>query len=38
VRAELIAALNPGVKVVPARTMLLGLAQARGFTYELIGG
>ena len=38
VRAELIAGLNPGVKLVPAHTMLLGLAQEHGCTYESIGG
>lgn len=32
-RAELIAGLNPGVHVVPAHSMLTGLAQERGFTY-----
>lgn len=37
VREELIAGLNAGVKLVPAHTMLLGLAQERGFTYEQIG-
>jgi hypothetical protein len=37
VRAELIAGLNPGVKLVPAHTMLLGLAQERGCTYEQVG-
>ena len=31
---ELRPALNPGVIVVPAHTMLLGLAQERGFTYQ----
>lgn len=33
-RAELIAGLNPGVKLIPAHTMLLGLAQEHGCTYE----
>jgi hypothetical protein len=37
VRADLLANLNPGVKLVPAHTMLLGLVQERGFTYEQIG-
>lgn len=37
VRAELVASLNPGVKLVPAHTMLLGLAQEHGCTYEQIG-
>lgn len=34
VRADFVAGLNPWVKLVPAHTMLLGLAQERGFTYE----
>jgi hypothetical protein len=34
VRDELIAGFVPGVKLVPAHTMLLGLAQEHGFTYE----
>jgi len=34
VRAELIAGLNPGVRLVPAHTMALGLAQEHGCTYE----
>ena len=34
---ELIAGLNPGVKLVPAHTMALGLAQEHGCTYEQIG-
>ena len=38
VREELIGGLNPGVKLVPAHTMLLGLAQEKGCTYEAIGG
>ncbi len=33
-RAELIAGFNPGVRLIPAHTMLLGLAQEHGFTYE----
>ncbi len=37
VRAELIAGLNPGVKLIPAHTMLLGLAQEHGCAYEQIG-
>lgn len=37
VRAELIAGLLPGVYLVPAHTMALGLAQERGCTYEAIG-
>ena len=36
-RLELLAGLNPGVKLVPAHTMLLGLAQERGCTYEQLG-
>lgn len=34
VRADFVAGLNPWVKLVPAHTMLLGLVQERGFTYE----
>jgi len=34
VRAQLLAGLNPGVILVPAHTMLLGLVQERGCTYE----
>lgn len=37
VRADLLAGLNPGVKLVPAHTLLLGLCQERGCTYEQIG-
>jgi hypothetical protein len=33
-RAELVAGVNPGVRLVPAHTMALGLAQERGCTYE----
>ncbi len=33
VRAELIAGLNPGVHLVPAHVMAIGLAQEHGFTY-----
>jgi hypothetical protein len=33
---ELRAGLNPGVIVVPAHTMLLGVAQEKGFTYEVV--
>jgi intracellular sulfur oxidation DsrE/DsrF family protein len=33
VRAELAKGLNPGVKIVPAHSMAVGLAQERGFTY-----
>ncbi len=34
VRAELIAGLLPGVKLIPAHAMLIGLAQEHGCTYE----
>jgi hypothetical protein len=33
VRAELVDGLIPGVKVVPAHSMAVGLVQERGFTY-----
>jgi hypothetical protein len=33
IRAELAVGLNPGVKVVPAHSMAVGLVQERGFTY-----
>jgi hypothetical protein len=33
VRAELLAGLNPGVHLVPAHVMALGIAQEHGFTY-----
>ena len=33
VRADLIAGLNPGVRVVPSHMMALGLTQDRGFSY-----
>ncbi len=36
VKADLVASLLPGVVVVPAHTMLLGLAQERGCTYEKV--
>lgn len=36
IREELIAGLLPGVKLVPAHTMALGLAQEKGFTYEKV--
>jgi len=29
-----LAGLNPGVRLVPAHTMMIGLVQERGFTYE----
>ena len=34
VRAELLQGMMPGVHLVPAHTMLIGLAQEHGFTYE----
>jgi hypothetical protein len=34
--AELVAGLNPGVKLVPAATMLIGLAQEHGCAYESV--
>jgi hypothetical protein len=34
IRADLIAGLNPGVRFVPAHTMLIGLVQERKFTYQ----
>jgi hypothetical protein len=36
VYAELRAGLVPGVIVVPAHTMLVGLCQERGCTYEMV--
>jgi hypothetical protein len=36
VRADLIAGMMPGVRLVPAHTMALGLVQEKGFTYEKI--
>jgi hypothetical protein len=36
VRADLVAGLNPGVKVVPSHVMALGLVQERGLTYVKI--
>jgi intracellular sulfur oxidation DsrE/DsrF family protein len=33
VRAELVAGLNPGVKLVPSHSMAVGVVQERGFTY-----
>jgi intracellular sulfur oxidation DsrE/DsrF family protein len=33
VRADLVAGLNPGVRVVPSHVMALALFQERGFTY-----
>jgi hypothetical protein len=37
VRAELIAGLLPGVYLVPAHTMAIGLSQEHGCTYEALG-
>jgi len=37
VRAELIAGLLPGVTLVPAHTLAIGLAQEHGCTYEALG-
>ena len=34
VRADLLDGMMPGVHLVPAHTMLVGLAQEKGFTYE----
>ena len=36
VRADLIAGLNPGVRLVPAHVMAMGLVQERGVTYVKI--
>jgi hypothetical protein len=36
VRSELIAGFVPGVKLVPAHTLLVGLVQERGFTYQRV--
>jgi len=36
VRADLVAGLNPGVRVVPSHVMALGLVQERGATYVKI--
>jgi hypothetical protein len=33
VRAELVAGLNPGVRLVPSHVMAIGIAQEHGFTY-----
>jgi hypothetical protein len=30
------AGLNPGVLLVPAHTMLVGIVQEKGFTYEVV--
>jgi hypothetical protein len=34
VRADIVAGLLPGVRIVPAHTWAIGHAQERGFTYE----
>jgi hypothetical protein len=34
VRTDLLAGLNPGVRLVPAHTWAIGYVQERGFTYE----
>ena len=36
VRADLVAGLNPGVKLVPSHVMALGMVQERGATYVKI--
>ena len=36
VYAELVAGLNPGVRLVPANTMLIGLAQEHGCAYQAV--
>jgi hypothetical protein len=36
VRSELVAGLLPGVKLVPAHTMAIGLVQEKGCTYEKV--
>ena len=36
VYAELVAGLNPGVRLVPSNTMLVGLAQEHGCAYEFV--
>ena len=33
VRGELVAGLNPGVRLMPSHVMALALSQERGFTY-----
>ena len=33
---ELVAGLNPGVKLVPSNRMLVGLAQEHGCAYESV--
>jgi hypothetical protein len=36
VRKEIIAGFNPGVILVPAHTMLIGLCQERGCSYQML--
>lgn len=36
VREELVAGLNPGVRIVPAHSMALGLAQEHGCSYQKV--
>lgn len=36
VRTELIAGFLPGVKLIPAHTLLIGLVQERGCSYEMV--
>ena len=36
VRADLLAGLNPGVRLVPSHVMAMGLVQERGVTYVKI--
>ena len=36
VRADLLAGLNSGVRLVPSRVMAMGLVQERGLTYAKI--
>ena len=36
VRADLLAGLNPGVRLVPSHVMAMGLVQERGVTYVRI--
>ena len=33
VRTDLVAGLNPGVRLVPSHVMAIGIAQEHGFTY-----
>jgi len=36
IRSELIAGFLPGVKLIPAHTLLIGLVQERGCSYEMV--